>query len=69
MLLFDRHVYVVEIKYAADGDDLADVLATAMAQIRETNYAKPYLNQQRTVHLLALAFSGSGVHYNEDILK
>ncbi|SEN01344.1 PD-(D/E)XK nuclease superfamily protein [bacterium A37T11] len=68
VLSFKAHVYVVEIKYAAPKKGASAALTTAMNQIKETSYHKPYLNQGKTVHLLALAFSKGGLAFEEEVV-
>ncbi len=67
VLRFDRRTYVVEIKHAPDTDGLPAALDTAMNQIHEKQYHRPFLNQGKTVHLLALAFTRGQVSYAEEI--
>ncbi len=69
VLRFEKHVYAVEIKYAATDQDYPVVLASAMTQIKEKAYHKPYLNQGKTVHLLALAFTKGGLAFEEELIS
>ncbi len=67
VLQFAERVYVVEIKYAPDADRLSAALETGMDQIHSKQYHKPFLNQGKAVHLLALAFTRGQVSYAEEI--
>ncbi|SEN33101.1 PD-(D/E)XK nuclease superfamily protein [bacterium A37T11] len=69
ILRFDKHIYIVEIKYAPDADGLPAALATGMKQINEKGYHKPYLNQGKTIHLLALAFTRGKIAFQEEIVN
>ncbi|SEN06204.1 PD-(D/E)XK nuclease superfamily protein [bacterium A37T11] len=66
VLLFDKHIYVVEIKFTSEKEGLEAALASGMKQINEKLYYKPYLNQGKTVHKLALAFTKGKVVYKEE---
>ncbi|MEJ2882243.1 PD-(D/E)XK nuclease domain-containing protein [Pedobacter sp. GR22-6] len=66
VLLFEQHVYVLEIKYASAEADVAIAFERAMMQIKEKNYALPYVNQGKDIRLLALVFSKAGLNYKEE---
>ncbi len=67
VLLFTDRTYVVEIKHASNAKGLPAALKVGMAQMHEKQYHKPYLNQGKAVHLLALAFTRGQVSYAEEI--
>ncbi len=69
VLRFDKHTYIVEIKYAPDAGGLPLALAAGMKQINNKGYHKPYLNQGKTVHLLALAFTQGKIAFQEEIVS
>lgn len=68
VLVFEEHVYVVEIKYADTDDDFPSAWEKAMDQIKSKQYYKPYLNQGKKVHLLALAFTKGEVVFEEEVM-
>jgi hypothetical protein len=68
VLKFSDRVYVVEIKYATSSDNFPAALIKAMEQIKNNGYHKPYLNQGKAVHLLALAFTKGGIAFEEALV-
>ena len=68
VLIFDKHVYVIEIKYARNKESLETALNNGMTQIKKSQYALPYTNQGKTIHLLALAFTKGDVSFTEEVL-
>ncbi|SEN01546.1 PD-(D/E)XK nuclease superfamily protein [bacterium A37T11] len=67
VLRFPDRTYIIEMKYAAEQNDLPTAAATALDQIKQKNYQLPYLHQGKTVHLLGLAFTKGGIGYEEEL--
>lgn len=68
ILRFSDRIYVVEIKYATSLEGFPVALNKAMDQIKKNGYDKPYLNQGKKVHLLALAFTKGSIAFKEEVI-
>ncbi|SEM76839.1 PD-(D/E)XK nuclease superfamily protein [bacterium A37T11] len=67
VLKFKDRVYVVEIKYAKTKEALSASVKEAMSQIEATGYAKPFLNQKKRIHKLAIAFTKGDIAFQEEV--
>lgn len=68
VILFEDRTYIIEIKYNPNIGALEETASAALRQIKKNNYVQPYLHQDKTVHLLGLAFSKGGIRHAEEII-
>jgi hypothetical protein len=67
ILFFPGVIYVIEVKYASNSSLLGNTAAEALLQIKNRNYALPYLRQGKAIRLLGLAFTKGDLAYAEEI--
>ncbi len=60
---FENNIYIIEFKYLADDKNAADLLDSAINQIKTNKYFEPYLNKNKPIKYLAIVLNKETVQY------